>query len=70
MVNDIKKDAEERMDKSLQAMLESFKKIRTGRVNPAILDGVMVDYYFTPTAISRFANINDEDVLNLGSSPC
>lgn len=69
MVNDIKKDAEERMDKSLQAMLESFKKIRTGRANPAILDGVMVDYYGTPTAISQVANIIVEDGRSLAINP-
>ncbi len=45
MVNDIKKDAEDRMSKSVQALVEAFKKVRTGRANPAILDGVMVDYY-------------------------
>ncbi|UXD88175.1 ribosome recycling factor [Thalassolituus hydrocarboniclasticus] len=69
MVNDIKKDAEERMDKSLQAMLESFKKIRTGRANPSILDGVMVDYYGTPTAISQVANIIVEDGRSLAINP-
>ncbi len=69
MVNDIKKDAEERMDKSLQAMLESFKKIRTGRANPAILDGVMVDYYGTPTEISQVANIIVEDGRSLAINP-
>lgn len=69
MVSDIKKDAEERMDKSLQAMLEAFKKIRTGRANPAILDGVMVDYYGTPTAISQVANIIVEDGRSLAINP-
>jgi len=69
MVHDIKKDADERMDKSLQAMLESFKKIRTGRANPAILDGVMVDYYGTPTAISQVANIIVEDGRSLAINP-
>jgi len=69
MGNDIKKDAEERMDKSLQAMLESFKKIRTGRASPSILDGVMVDYYGTPTAISQVANIIVEDGRSLAINP-
>lgn len=69
MVNDIKKDAEDRMSKSVQALVEAFKKVRTGRANPAILDGVMVDYYGTPTQISQVANIIVEDARSLAISP-
>ena len=45
MIEDIKKDAEARMKKSLEALGNAFKKIRTGRAHPSILDGVMVSYY-------------------------
>lgn len=69
MVNDIKKDAEDRMSKSVQALVEAFKKVRTGRANPAILDGVMVDYYGTPTQISQVANIIVEDARSLAINP-
>jgi len=69
MINDIKKDAEERMGKSVQALIEAFKKVRTGRANPAILDGVMVDYYGTPTPISQVANIIVEDGRALAINP-
>jgi ribosome recycling factor len=61
MINDIKNDAEERMVKSISAMTDSFKKIRTGRAHPSILDGVMVDYYGSPTQLAQLANINVED---------
>jgi ribosome recycling factor len=61
MINDIKNDAQERMVKSISAMTDSFKKIRTGRAHPSILDGVMVDYYGSPTQLSQLANINVED---------
>lgn len=69
MINDIKKDAEERMAKSVAAMIEAFKKVRTGRANPAILDGVMVNYYGSDTPISQVANIMVEDGRTLAVSP-
>lgn len=69
MVNDIKKDAEDRMSKSVQALVEAFKKVRTGRANPAILDGVMVNYYGTDTPISQVANIIVEDARSLAINP-
>lgn len=61
MLNEIKQDAQARMEKSVNAMIEAFKKVRTGRANPAILDGIKVDYYGSPTAISQVANIIVED---------
>ena len=69
MVNDIKKDAEDRMSKSVQALVDAFKKVRTGRANPAILDSVMVDYYGTPTQLSQVANIIVEDARSLAINP-
>src|SRR5690606_24185135 len=69
MVNDIKKDAEDRMSKSVQALVEAFKKVRTGRANPAILDGVMVDYYGTPTQLPQVANSIVEDARSLAINP-
>lgn len=69
MINDILKDAEDRMHKSVSAMTEAFKKVRTGRANPAILDGVSIDYYGTPTPISQVANIIVEDGRSLAINP-
>ena len=69
MINDIKKDADERMKKSVQAMLEAFKRVRTGRANPNILDNVTVSYYGSPTPISQVANIIVEDGRTLGINP-
>ena len=45
MINEIKKDAQERMNKSLDSLAHAFAKIRTGRAHPSILDSVMVSYY-------------------------
>ncbi|MAD43769.1 MAG: ribosome recycling factor [Oceanospirillaceae bacterium] len=69
MLNDIKKDAEERMGKSVHSLIEAFKKVRTGRANPAILDNVMVDYYGSPTPVSQVANIMVEDGRSLAINP-
>jgi len=69
VISDIQKDAQERMTKSLEALHNAFKKVRTGRANPAILDGIMVDYYGSPTQISQVANIVVEDGRTLAINP-
>ncbi|WP_416885422.1 ribosome recycling factor [Marinospirillum sp.] len=61
MINEIKKDTQERMDKSLESLSTAFNKIRTGRAHPSILDSVRVDYYGSDVPISQVANINIED---------
>ncbi len=69
MIDEIHKDAEDRMQKSLQALVDAFKRVRTGRANPAILDDVFVDYYGNPTPISQMANIIVEDGRCLAINP-
>ncbi|MBE0505740.1 MAG: ribosome recycling factor [Marinospirillum sp.] len=61
MINEIIKDAQERMDKSLESLQGAFNKIRTGRAHPSILDSVRVDYYGSEVPISQVANVNVED---------
>ena len=61
MINDIKKDAETRMQKSLTALETAFKKVRTGRAHPSLLDTVMVPYYGSDTPLSQVGNIGVED---------
>lgn len=69
MIEDIKEDAQQRMQKSLEALNVAFAKIRTGRAHPSILDSVMVDYYGSPTRLSQVANISVEDARTLSLSP-
>ncbi len=69
MINDIKKDAEVRMQKSIDALSSAFTRIRTGRAHPGILDGVTVEYYGADTPLSQVANINVEDARTLAISP-
>lgn len=58
MVNDILKETESRMDKSIKNLEKEFVGIRTGRANPAILDSVSVDAYGTPMPINQVATVS------------
>lgn len=69
MIEDIKQDAEERMNKTLAALDSAFAKIRTGRAHPSLLDNVMVDYYGSNTPLSQIANVTVEDGRSLVISP-
>jgi ribosome recycling factor len=69
MINDIKDDAEDRMNKTLVSLDVAFAKIRTGRAHPSLLDGISVDYYGTPTPLNQIANITVEDGRALLISP-
>ncbi|MDB2432839.1 ribosome recycling factor [Luminiphilus sp.] len=68
MIDDIQTDAEERMDKSLEALAQNFNKIRTGRAHPSILDGIRIDYYGSETPLKQMASINVEDARTLAVS--
>ncbi|MCE2424795.1 MAG: ribosome recycling factor [Pseudomonadales bacterium] len=69
MIEEIREDADERMDKSLTALTTAFSRIRTGRANPAIVSGVEVDYYGNPTPLNQVANITVEEARTLVISP-
>lgn len=69
MINDIKKDAEERMQKSVEALGNNFNKIRTGRAHPSILDGVSVSYYGSNSPLTQVANVSVLDARTLSISP-
>ncbi|TFH88350.1 ribosome recycling factor [Billgrantia azerbaijanica] len=69
MIDDIKKDAESRMKKSLEALHANFNKIRTGRAHSSILDSVSVEYYGSPVPLNQVASINVEDARTLTVVP-
>ena len=69
MIDDIKKDAQSRMKKSLEALHANFNKIRTGRAHPSILDAVTVDYYGGQVPLNQVASINVEDARTLTVVP-
>lgn len=65
MINDIKQDAQIRMEKCLDAFKNHISKIRTGRASPSLLDGIQVEYYGTATPLRQLANIVAEDSRTL-----
>jgi len=69
MINDIKKDASERMNKTVDALSVTLKKIRTGRAHPSLLDTVYVNYYGSEMPLSQVANVTVLDARTLSISP-
>jgi ribosome recycling factor len=65
MINEIKKDAQVRMQKSLESLAQAFSRIRTGQAHPSILSGVMVPYYGADTPINQVANVTVKDARTL-----
>ncbi|ERK12303.1 MAG: ribosome recycling factor [Pantoea sp.] len=65
MINEIKKDAETRMDKCVEAFKNTISKVRTGRASPSLLDGIVVEYYGTPTPLRQLASVTVEDSRTL-----
>ena len=68
-IADIKKNAQQKMHKSLEALKADLGKVRTGRAHTGILDHVMVDYYGTPTPIPQVANATLIDNRTIGVTP-
>lgn len=69
MLNDIMKDADERMGKSVEALRSELKKLRTGRAHTSLLDHVTVEYYGSEVPLSQVANIGAEDARTLTVTP-
>ena len=69
MIADAKKNAEQKMKKTVDALKADLAKVRTGRAHAGILDHVMVDYYGTPTPIPQVANVTLLDARTIGVSP-
>ncbi|XBS68980.1 ribosome recycling factor [Acerihabitans sp. KWT182] len=65
MINEIRKDAEMRMEKCVEAFKNHIGKIRTGRASPGLLDGIHVEYYGTATPLRQLANVVAEDSRTL-----
>lgn len=65
MINDIRKDAEARMDKCVEVFKSNISKVRTGRAHPSLLDGIQVEYYGSATPLRQVANVVAEDSRTL-----
>ena len=68
-IQDIKKNAEQKMQQSIEAFKNSLTKVRTGRANPGLLDTVQVDYYGSMVPISQVANVSLLDARTISVSP-
>ena len=66
---DIKKTAEQKMAKSVEAFKNELHKIRTGRAHPGLLDQVQVDYYGSMVPISQVANVSLMDARTISVQP-
>ncbi len=69
MFEEIKKDANERMTKCVISLREHFKRMRTGRANVGLLDGMHVEYYGADMPLNQVANVAVEDARTLTISP-
>lgn len=69
MIADVKKSAEQKMQKSLEALKVDLSKVRSGRAHTGFLDHVTVDYSGAPTPINQVANINLIDARTIGVIP-
>ncbi|HWK62586.1 MAG TPA: ribosome recycling factor [Eoetvoesiella sp.] len=68
-LSEVKKSAEERMAKSIDALKTNLAKIRTGRAHGGILDHVLVEYYGSPVPVGQVANVNVVDARTLSVQP-
>jgi len=69
MLNDITTEAEDGMKKAIEAFKRELAKVRTGRASPAMLDGVRVDYYGTPTPVNQVSTVTVVDARMLSVKP-
>jgi ribosome recycling factor len=69
MLDDVKKDATARMQKSVQALQGELKKLRTGRAHPSLIEHLKVDYYGNDVPLQQVAAISIEDARTLVVSP-
>lgn len=69
MIDDIRKDAAQRMKKSVASLQQDLTKIRTGRAHTSLLDHITVEYYGSPMPLNQVANVNVEDSRTLSITP-
>lgn len=69
MINDLKKDGEQRMQKSLESLEQGFAKVRTGRAHPSMLNSVMVPYYGSDVPLNQVASVGLDDSRTLLVQP-
>ena len=69
MLEDVKKTAEQKMQKSIEALRNDLQKVRTGRAHTGLLDHVMVDYYGSAVAVNQVASVSLGDAHTINVQP-
>ena len=69
MIDEVLSDVKDRMDKSVASAKENFATVRTGRANPSMFQGLLVDYYGTPTPLPQLASVMNQDARSLLVTP-
>jgi ribosome recycling factor len=69
MIQELRKNTHERMQASIEALKKKFASVRTGRASLALLDGLTVDYYGTPTPIQQVASLSLPDTRQISIQP-
>ena len=69
MIEDIKRDAEKRMKKSIESLKQELTKLRTGRAHTSLLDHVTVEYYGNSTPLNQVASVTVSDPRTLTVTP-
>lgn len=69
MINEVFQEAQDRMQKAIQALKKEYTTLRAGRANPGLLEKIMVDYYGVPTPINQMANISAPEARLLVIQP-
>jgi len=69
MIADVKKSAEQKMQKTIEALKNDLGKVRTGRAHTGLLDHIVVDYYGNPTPLKQVANLSLPDARTIAVTP-
>jgi len=69
MLEEIFEEAQDHMDKSIEAMKRDFATLRTGKVTTQIVDGIKVDYYGTPTPLNQVGSVVVQDATTIAINP-
>jgi ribosome recycling factor len=69
MLEEVSSDQKDKMSKSLEALKNNYKTLRTGKVSTSVLDNIKVDYYGTPTELNAVATVLATDATTISISP-
>ena len=69
MIEDVLAEVRDKMDKAVEVVQNDFQTVRTGRINPALFQKIMVDYYGTPTPLAQLASLQTLEARTLVVTP-